>query len=84
MTIVGRPGLAGAMLLDTQKYENGENPNPTDSDCRTPDGATFPITLTFTVDVNAAMPKCGVRVVGVINNPLSYGLIRQMGLLFTI
>ena len=67
MTIVGRPGLAGVMLLDTQKYENGENPNPTDSDCKTTSGATIPITLTVAVDANVAMPKCGVRVVDIIN-----------------
>ena len=67
VTIVQRPGLRGVMSWDTQKYENGENPNPPDGDCRTPDGASTPMTLSFTVDVTAATPKCGVRVVRIMN-----------------
>lgn len=67
VTTVQRPGLAGVMAWDTQKYENGENPNPSDGDCRTPEGASIPMTLSFTVDVTAATPKCGIRVVRIMN-----------------
>ena len=55
--------LSGAREItsvDTQKYEDGDNPTLDDSSCRTV-YANDPTILTLTVDPYVTSPGCGVR-----------------------
>ena len=60
--IVNLPGAIGIMAWDTQKYEDGDNPNLNDASCET-EYTRDPTALTFTVNPDAVAPGCGVRVV---------------------